>query len=206
MSEKHEERRQEILAAALQAFTTKGFDKTSMDDIVRISGLSKGTLYWHFENKQALYAALVDFTMGQMITAFDSVMDATNGLGALEALKVMFEASTAMLENDPNISALTIDFMLQTLHNEQVKVQYISYFLRYVDRLAEVIQQGIDEGTFREIDPMKSAISILAVLDGLTLASMFEEDFNTNKGLNWRIGDIIAVASDLIITGLRKQE
>ncbi len=48
-----EERRNEILGAALEVFIEKGYDKASMDDIVRASGLSKGTLYWYFKNKKS---------------------------------------------------------------------------------------------------------------------------------------------------------
>ncbi|MCB0020591.1 MAG: helix-turn-helix transcriptional regulator, partial [Anaerolineales bacterium] len=51
MGEKQDERRNEILAAALQAFSENGYDKTSIDDVVRATGLSKGTIYWYFKNK-----------------------------------------------------------------------------------------------------------------------------------------------------------
>ena len=61
-----EQRRQEILMAALQAFSEKGYDKTTIEDIVRISGLSKGTLYWYFTNKEAIFAALVQMVFDEM--------------------------------------------------------------------------------------------------------------------------------------------
>ena len=54
-------RRREILMAALQAFSEKGYDKTSVNDIVRVSGLSKGTLYWYFKNKQAIFVAMIEY-------------------------------------------------------------------------------------------------------------------------------------------------
>ncbi len=206
MNDKQTERRQEILMAALKAFTTKGFDKTSMDDIVRISGLSKGTLYWHFENKKALYAALIDFTMQGLIVAFDGIMESTAGLDALSALQAMFDGTVAMFEDDPDYPALTIDFMLQTLHDEKVKQQYLHYFVKYIERLAQVIEQGIAEGHFRAVDPMKAAIGIIATLDGLTISAVFKDDFQMITDEAWSMGAIISVASDLIINGLRKDE
>ncbi|MCB0013808.1 MAG: helix-turn-helix transcriptional regulator, partial [Anaerolineales bacterium] len=63
MGEKQDERRNEILAAALQAFSENGYDKTSIDDVVRATGLSKGTIYWYFKNKQALFTALMEFVV-----------------------------------------------------------------------------------------------------------------------------------------------
>ena len=65
------DRKQDILIAALEAFTKKGYDKTSVDDIVRISGLSKGTLYWHFENKQALFSGVIQMVIEQFMQMFD---------------------------------------------------------------------------------------------------------------------------------------
>jgi AcrR family transcriptional regulator len=53
-----EARRQAILRAALEAFSTKGFTDTTMEDIRRISGASTGSIYHHFENKEKLALAL----------------------------------------------------------------------------------------------------------------------------------------------------
>ena len=51
------ERRAQIIEAALACFKRKGFNNTTMDDIVTESGLSKGSLYWYFESKDELFTA-----------------------------------------------------------------------------------------------------------------------------------------------------
>src|SRR5437667_12294651 len=56
--ESSERRRQEIMAAALDCFTAKGFSETSMSDIQERSGASMGSIYHHFESKERLGAAL----------------------------------------------------------------------------------------------------------------------------------------------------
>src|SRR6478735_6756696 len=56
--ESSERRRQEIMAAALDCFTAKGFSETSMADIQERSGASMGSIYHHFESKERLAAAL----------------------------------------------------------------------------------------------------------------------------------------------------
>lgn len=52
-------KRQQILAGARKAFLEQGFDGASMSDIARIAGVSKGTLYVYFENKERLFTALM---------------------------------------------------------------------------------------------------------------------------------------------------
>jgi AcrR family transcriptional regulator len=56
----------QILNAALSLFARQGFAHTSMNDIVRESGVSKGGVYWHFQSKDALILAIFDaFFSGQ---------------------------------------------------------------------------------------------------------------------------------------------
>ncbi|MDL1899945.1 TetR/AcrR family transcriptional regulator [Anaerolineae bacterium CFX9] len=52
--------RSRILDAALDVFSQKGYHDTSVDEIVEQSGTSKGSVYFHFPNKQKLFLALVD--------------------------------------------------------------------------------------------------------------------------------------------------
>ncbi len=52
-------KRQQILAGARKVFLKHGFDAASMNDIARVAGVSKGTLYVYFENKERLFTALM---------------------------------------------------------------------------------------------------------------------------------------------------
>ncbi|MFM2088080.1 MAG: hypothetical protein RLZZ237_2949, partial [Pseudomonadota bacterium] len=52
-------RPQELLAAALDLFVERGFASTRLEDVAKRAGVSKGTLYLYFENKQELFKAVV---------------------------------------------------------------------------------------------------------------------------------------------------
>ena len=52
--------RDRILDAALNIFSAKGFHDTKLDEIVAEGGISKGSIYFHFPNKEKLFIALVD--------------------------------------------------------------------------------------------------------------------------------------------------
>ena len=52
-------KRRQILEGARRLFLSKGFDAASMGDIAREAGVSKGTLYVYFDNKEVLFTALV---------------------------------------------------------------------------------------------------------------------------------------------------
>ena len=52
--------REDIIGACLQLFARRGFHNTSISDIANGAGITKGAIYWHFHNKEALFAAILD--------------------------------------------------------------------------------------------------------------------------------------------------
>src|SRR5579871_71937 len=59
----------EILDAALKVFAQKGFAAARMDDIARQAGVTKGTIYLYFENKEAVFKSLVREVIGTTLGA-----------------------------------------------------------------------------------------------------------------------------------------
>ena len=53
-------RKNEILDAAEELFVTKGFDKTSTNDILERVGIARGTLYYHFKSKEEILNAMIE--------------------------------------------------------------------------------------------------------------------------------------------------
>ena len=54
------ETRKRILESALRLFSRRGFERTSLSDIAKYSNVTRGAIYWHFENKEDLFAALCE--------------------------------------------------------------------------------------------------------------------------------------------------
>lgn len=77
-----EARPQEVLAAALDLFVERGFASTRLEDVAKCAGVSKGTLYLYFANKEELFKAVVRASIvpiigeaEEMIAAFDGPSD-----------------------------------------------------------------------------------------------------------------------------------
>ena len=78
--------RDRILQAALQVFAEKGYHRAVVDDIIRASQTSKGAVYHHFPNKEALFLALVDEFSGRLAEAVATAIEGSHGpLGKVEA-------------------------------------------------------------------------------------------------------------------------
>ena len=89
VSDAHREsRREQITAAALACFAEKGFQKTSMADIIQASGLSAGAIYLHFESKQQIALAVGRQVLGRRLGELDDarVSAGTDPVEILQAL------------------------------------------------------------------------------------------------------------------------
>ena len=155
------QRREEILDAAHTLFTTKGFQPTTMEDILRIVGIAKGTLYYHFPSKEQILRALVLRIVLQVeqqareIAA--SSAPATDKLAAIMAAMRLVDTETELVDqfhapSNAEFHLLSITAMIEHL----------------TPVLAEVITQGVSEGTFSTERP-RDAIELLLSASGILL-------------------------------------
>lgn len=84
-------RRNEILDAAEQLFVTKGFDKTSTNDILERVGIARGTLYYHFGSKEEILDAIIQ-RMSETLVKRAAGVAAQKGKPVLERLTEMMLA------------------------------------------------------------------------------------------------------------------
>ena len=71
-AEQSAQRKVLILRAALCEFSEKGFSSSRMDDIAKLAGVAKGTLYLHFKDKEALFSALIEQLLSPMVQQIES--------------------------------------------------------------------------------------------------------------------------------------
>jgi AcrR family transcriptional regulator len=142
-----DERRSELIATAQQLFYTKGYERTSVSDIVKAVGVAQGTFYYYFDSKQAILEALVaDLTAQQVahlqaivadetLSAIQKWAQAVHGIGdwKLER-KAEILALLRLLKKDGNM------LLRHKLSTQRVQMM--------APILTEIIVQGIAEGVF----------------------------------------------------------
>src|SRR5471030_357608 len=77
-----EARPQELLAAALDLFVERGYAATRLDDVAAQAGVSKGTLYLYFTNKEELFKAVVRETVLPVLGEAEAILDRYEGHSA----------------------------------------------------------------------------------------------------------------------------
>jgi AcrR family transcriptional regulator len=170
------ERKTQILNAAWTCFTRQGYNNTTMDDIVAESGLSKGSLYWHFDSKDALFEATV-------LAFFDEVGQEI--FAALEQCETVSDKLRAAARGTVNFGrraeglfSLIVEFWARSDRREEVSRFWADVLVRYKEFFADVIEEGIQEGEFKVVDAGHLAWVLMAAYDGLAAYLMLMPDLD----------------------------
>ena len=84
-----DKRKEQIMNAALNVISVKGYDQSRMDDIVLESDLSKGAIYWYYKSKKDIYLSLVDHWVSEYSSGMFEALDKTQS--ASGKLKKLFD-------------------------------------------------------------------------------------------------------------------
>lgn len=158
-----EERRGELIACAQQLFFSKGYESTSVNEIIEAAGVSKGTFYYYFESKQAILEAMVEVVIEQVLRVMQAIVD-DETIDAITKWTRAFQVSGAWKlarreEMVAYIKILVQDDNVRLMHKIQVASS------RAVPtQLAKIIEQGIAEGVFHTEYSQESAEICYAVL------------------------------------------
>ena len=147
-----------ILEAALRLFTEKGYEHTSIQDIIdHLGGLSKGAIYHHFKSKEDILIAVTEKMTEESNKMLGMIRDRTD-LSGREKLKTIFKESIARPVQDqiftvaPNLS--DSPRLLFSIFRETVDEAAPNYIL-------PIIEQGISDGSIQTDCPAELAELII---------------------------------------------
>ena len=168
--------RKQLLEAALQVFSRNGYAGTTLDDIAREAGVTRGAIYWHFSNKADLYNTLVGEVSSRVVPL---VEQATEGGGTvLEILRRMFIHLLAYMEEDDEFRAVQELVLFKTAVTPEMAEgmqKKVAGTRAMLDRLTYAIQEGIQNGEIRaDLDPRDGALAMLGFQNGLTTAWLLD--------------------------------
>jgi AcrR family transcriptional regulator len=166
------ERRAQILDAALRCFAQRGYHTATMDDLAKASGLSKGSLYWHFDSKLEVILALFDQIAEEIFTAWAALERPDQDVLASmrEGIESVFEA----IGDQRDFILVWTEFLaLPEGRDRMAKVYEHSR-----ERVEAIVSNGIERGEFRKLDATAAATILVAAGEGLGLQFMVDPEFD----------------------------
>jgi len=204
--EKEKEFKQQyIIEAAMQLFSEKGFENTSMADIAEAAGFAKGTLYLYFDSKDDLLIAV----KGQILESFlQNLTEIT--AKEISAIDKMQEIQASYINmHFSQLLKLGLMEISANCHNVPKLLQKHEFLLaiknrvgRFTECFASIIKQGQTEGSFRkDVNPEVTAILIDAQFFGVMKKIVVDREQLEASGTTKE--KILIAAFEFVIAGMR---
>ena len=156
---KGEMRREELLAAAEKLFYTKGYEKTSVQDILTTVGFSKGGFYHHFDSKLSVLEAICENRAREICEQARAIV--LEREGAVEKLNALFHDAAFFGSGTSNFVALLIQVAYRedgALMREKMKARQLEYMQPVLE---DILEEGVKTQAFFVTDIATSAQMLL---------------------------------------------
>ena len=173
----HDERKTEILDTAKSLFLSKGYDKTTVNDILKAIGIAKGTFYHYFKSKEEVLEAVV-------MRVIEQDMVIAREIAANSELSALDKIIQYLLAQLPNENAEKSDMIEQfpNVENALMKQRAMEGTLQHIcPILAEIIEEGNQNGEFQTPFPLEAIQFLIAGIQTLLDERMITPDEETMK-------------------------
>jgi AcrR family transcriptional regulator len=169
------ESRRELIDAAVEVFAERGYQAASVEDVVRRSGLSKGTFYFNFAGKEALFAAVVHDRLDA--PARELIGVTAEAPGDVPTAGTVSAGLADLVRHERAPLLLLQDYWAQAARDETVAVRYRTRQSSLRDALAAALQARHEHtGVPLTFDAQRLAQAFIALAQGLALESIVDPD------------------------------
>ena len=167
------ERKHQIIQATIECITRYGYSNFSMQDVAQVADVSKGIIHYYFLNKEDLMMTVLDNVSSEIENLLLSTE--TNQDVRLRLSNVIWMCAD-VVQTKREYYRINMDFWTQIDQKQKVREEIGKHYSKFRGAISQIIQQGIDQGLFRKGDATQYASIIIALIDGLALQWLFDED------------------------------
>ena len=190
-ADNHENKKRELLSVAESIFLIKGYEQTSIADILEESGISKGGFYHYFSSKEDILSESISKIIDESIEYLKPVVENID-LDAVEKFKLFMIKKSEFQKEKIEYAKLLASILQSDLY--QYKYSMIAS-QKMVGPLSRIIEQGVAEGVFHVAYPRETAdILIRSIIS--VVQSPFYEEYMSDRDINRKylisLKDVIA--------------
>jgi AcrR family transcriptional regulator len=170
-----EARPAELLDAALEVFVERGYSLTRLEDVARRAGITKGAMYHYFENKEALFKAMIRAKVVENIAAIEQIVQDFQG-SAREMLVLLMTRWWERVVEGPT-SGIAKLVMGEVASFPELAAFYYEEVMQRNSKLFEhAMKLGMARGEFRRLDPL---IAVKLSVAPMLVAALWKHSFAT---------------------------
>jgi AcrR family transcriptional regulator len=191
-----EDRREQIIDAAMRVFSQKGFTRATNKDIAREAGITPGLIYHYFESKEALLKVVIEERSPLKI--FRSLPPQALALSPEVFLRFLLKQALDVVEGEQFVQIIRV-FLPEVVHNPEMALMALPVFQRVLSFLEDYLRAKMESGQMRQADPSLSSQVLLSCVMGFVLRRQIVHDPLALQYTHEQIADAVV---DRVLKGL----
>jgi len=176
-----------IMAATYRALCKHGYADLTMQSIAEEFEKSKSLIHYHFDTKQELLTAFMEY----MLERFEEQVESAERADPAEQLAALLERFLTGPDEFEEFQTAMLELRSQAPYNEAYRAQFRENDEYVRNLVVSVVERGIETGTFRDVDPERTASFLLAVVDGARTRWIVLGDDRTIEDVRGALSDYI---------------
>jgi len=158
---KADERRQEIIRAAMEVFARNGFGGSTTREIAENAGISEAMIYSHFRNKEDLYTAIID----EKLQESEPLYYPLDAIRNRDDQRVFTTIVSNYLDRHGEDTTFLRLLLFSALEGHELASMFVAGPVRkFFEFLADYIRERIDEGAFKPVNPEITSRCLLGMV------------------------------------------
>jgi AcrR family transcriptional regulator len=176
-----------LLGSALSLFSEKGYEGTSIREIIERAGVTRPVLYYYFENKEHLFRRLVESWFAELVEDMDRVQEGV--VGYRQRLKALICNIFEHAEGSPTVVRLIFHTFFAPRH-QAPKLDKDALWESRFTRIRSIMQEAIEGGDFADHNPDTLAMAFCGMMDMHIMTKINRPHMELSKELGESIVDI----------------
>lgn len=193
------EKRMEILKAAVDLISERGFERTTVDEIAARANVGKGTIYLYFENKEKIFIAILENGIEAILKRMDEILSETGDFS--QRFEAMLKEHLQFAEDHREFYKVFVKERLnmKLIADKTAQDRIMEKHQKMHEQLTQFIQIGIDQNQLRNGDPGIFAFAFSGIVSHFCFHWLTERERSS-------LVNQVPVILDLFYNGVGKKE
>ena len=179
MQQRSKQTHERIISVALQLFSEQGYERTGVDHICKVAGISKGAFYHHFPGKHALFLELLNSWLFSVQTQIDHRF--VHGKNIADGFAEISGSLNEIIGDSGKNLPVLFEFWQQSIRKPELWDKATAPFHHYKEHFRSFINRGMDNKEIEVQDPELITNTLLAFSFGVIASSMIDPQQDWEK-------------------------
>ncbi len=186
--------REKLAKSALDLFAQRGFRSVNLDQITSRTGVTKGSLYWHFKSKKEVFLAACDLYYQNWFARTDEEIEKAGG-DDIAALRGVLRFSVISCLFDRKNRVFTTEVFALSLQDRDVRESWAGFYQGVRTRFVQLVEAANDAGKMCVETPPDAVNMMLATIEGIKLRALFEPEICEKDSVESYVEALLKIVS-----------